>query len=434
MNNKGFKIVLPVVLVFGLLGVLLISTAAVVGTRYLLARQQAIIEAPAVSVSLADVTAVATQIETIASSEEVLKLSTISWAGPNSNPLQGGPDDQLIFGGTYTLGPEEVLEGNLVVFGGVATLEEGSLVNGDVALVGGSVQVDGTVSGDIFILGGLADLSGTALIEGDVNAIGGHVEYENRDSVLGDINTGIPVSPSVTLPDPIFVPQVDTGIGWIGETLWFFFQVFLWTVLAVLVVLFLPKHTERSARVAISQPIISVGLGLMTVVVVPILLLMFAITIIGIPVSLMGFFLLAVAWAFGLISVGTEVGRRLAIGFNQEWAPAVMAGIGTMLLVLVVNSIAKVVPCIGWIAPAFVGMLGLGAALLTRFGTQDYPQDDLLPQNPPAAPLSPIDSPDSIELGDEVVKEVLVEDDIPEDQELNAEAKLVEPEEPPEDE
>jgi hypothetical protein len=153
----------------------------------------------------------------------------------------------------------------------------------------------------------------------------------------------------------------------------FIFKVFLWAALAVLLVLFLPVHTRRVSQSAINQPLIAGGLGLLTVVALPVLVLALAITILLIPVSLLVIALAALAWMFGLIALGLEVGDRLAQLLKQEWAPAVEAGAGTFVLILILNGLQQVVPCVGWIAPAIAGMVGLGAVLLTRFGLQTYP-------------------------------------------------------------
>ena len=74
-----------------------------------------------------------------------------------------------------------------------------------------------------------------------------------------------------------------------------------------------------------------------------------------------------------MISIGVEIGKRLEKGLNQEWALPVSAGIGTLILTLIINGIGEVIPCIGWMVPALVGMVGLGATMLSRFGTQNYP-------------------------------------------------------------
>jgi energy-coupling factor transporter transmembrane protein EcfT len=131
--------------------------------------------------------------------------------------------------------------------------------------------------------------------------------------------------------------------------------------------------------------------------VLPIVLVLLAITICLSPVSLIGGALLAIAWAFGLIAIGTEVGKRLAEIFKQEWAIAVEAALGTFILILVFNG-AALIPCVGWLLRAVVGIVGLGAVLLTRFGTQDYPPalpaqgSAGAPPTPPSEALPPQDA------------------------------------------
>ena len=103
--------------------------------------------------------------------------------------------------------------------------------------------------------------------------------------------------------------------------------------------------------------------------------------------------LLALAWAFGLVSLGYMVGKRMQEMTRQEWAPAVAAGLGTFLLVLVINGMRSLIPCIFWVVPAATGMVGLGAVILTRFGTQTYPPFASLPPagfgQPPLPPAPP---------------------------------------------
>jgi hypothetical protein len=175
----------------------------------------------------------------------------------------------------------------------------------------------------------------------------------------------------------------------------------MWAALAVLAVMFLPRQVERTAQAAIASPIIAGGVGLLTAVVAPILMVVLAITILLIPVSLLVALLLVIAWAFGLVSLGYEVGRRLAEALNQTWAPAAAAGIGTFVLMFIVDGVSTafrtagyVIPgiaCLNWILPFLVGIIGLGAVLLTRFGTAAYPPQvgGLRGNWPPPAPAGP---------------------------------------------
>ena len=291
---------------------------------------------------------------------------------------------QVIFGGTFTLENGQVLNGDLVIFGGSVELKEGSIVKGDVLLFGGNAEIHGEIDGDLALLGGNADLGPTAVITGGVATMGGNVDRAEGAIVEGDFVSAegfyLPFNFELpNLPDfrdtvrvrpferssfgPFFSPV--TGI------LWFVLRSLLVAALAILVVLFWPKPAERAGNAAVSQPIVAGGLGCLTLVVVPILAVLVAITIIGLPLSFLTVVALVVAVVFGWIAIGVEIGRRMAEAFEWEIHPAASAGIGTLAVSFVVGGIG-LIPCIGWLAPLLVGSAGLGAVILTRFGSREY--------------------------------------------------------------
>jgi cytoskeletal protein CcmA (bactofilin family) len=309
--------------------------------------------------------------------------------------------DEIVTGGTFTLRSGETLDGDLIVFGGIANLLEDSRVTGDVVLFGGTVNVNGLVDGSVVAIGGVIYLQSQSWVRRDVTIIGGSIQQQQGSRVDGDLIRGFRGFPVRVFPfGRVIVPQVPEFTsfrvmpGW--EILWFFFRTFLWAALAVLVVLFIPDPTSRVANTAVGQPLLSGGVGLLTGLIAPIILIAITITIILIPVSLLGAFLLAVAWFFGRIGLGLVIGRRLAGVFNQDWPLAVTTGIGTFALVLVVDGAREVIPCLGWVFAILVGMIGLGAVILSRFGTQTYPParplpagEGMPPEYPPPAPPPP---------------------------------------------
>jgi hypothetical protein len=352
-----------------------------------------------------------------------LSLTSLAVAAPDQAglrldspaPLQGSECTGLVMGGSCTLEEGDTLEGGLVVMGGNADLLAGSTVEGDVVLMGGNLTVNGLIEGDVAVIGGLAHLGNTAVVEGDVIAIGGQVEREGGAQIEGELSTDfngvfplvipgriqIPglegVTPFVS-PGEVQVPHLDMQVNPVASSLWVLLRSFMWAALAVLVVLFVPNHTQRAAQAAASQPLASGGLGCLTFVVLPVLIVLLAITICGIPISLLGLMLGIVAVAFGVIAVGLEVGVRLTHLLNQDWALPVSAGLGTFLLTLVTNGVGALIPCVGWLAPALVGVVGLGAVLLTRFGARTYPPQAVpsavldaasLPPAPPASEIPP---------------------------------------------
>lgn len=314
---------------------------------------------------------------------------------PTSALAKGLYDDKIVAGGTFTLFSDETLDGNLLVFGGAVTLEPDSLVTGDVLLMGGTISIDGRVEGDVAGFGGVVRLGETAEVEGDLTAIGAAVHRDpgavvegqviKGDEVPFDLPIPLPIVPNVPdVPNVPVVPGVpdfsnftgfNFGVNPLWAALWFLFKTFLWAALAVLVVMFLPKPIQRTSEAIVAQPILSGGVGLLTIIVVPVLLVILAITIILIPVSFVGALALVLAWFLGRISVGYEVGRRLSKMLNKDWAPAFSAGLGMFLLALVVDATGEIIPCIGWIFPVLVAVIGIGGWLLTRFGTQAYPPE-----------------------------------------------------------
>jgi hypothetical protein len=298
-------------------------------------------------------------------------------------------DDQVVFGNNFTLRSGDVLDGNLIVFGGNVELQSGSTVDGDVVVFGGTVNADGLITGTLVGLGGPVNLGETAVVEGEVVSAGSPInkspgaviEGEMVDLAQGPFMFDFPGGVQ-TWPNNMQWQGADWGWNpWlrVGQ---FVLWLIVGTVVATLTLLFVPDHTERVAYTAFNSPLPSLGIGLLVALVfIPLLfILTFFMIILVVTICLLPLFLLVVifaavvAWAFGLIALGYEVGKRLNKGLNQDWAPPLSAGVGTFLLLLMVNGLEVVLPCVGWVFPILAGALGLGAVLLSRFGTREYPE------------------------------------------------------------
>ncbi len=330
-----------------------------------------------------------------------------------SEPQQEPEGDKLVFGGSYTLKEGEILKGSLLVFGGTAQISEGSLVTGDAVVMGGTLTIDGVVEGEVFGIGGLIVLGPTAEIHGDVNTVSAKLDRAEGAVVDGTVNNVTAGPFSLIIPKNLQLPELNNPalslprnihINPAWDALMVLIRSLIWAALAVLVALFVPKALDRVSGAAVGAPIASGGLGCLTILVVPLLLVLIAITICGIPISMIGFFLLVVAWGFGVIAIGAETGRRLAGLMKSDWALPVSAAVGVFILTLVADGIGILVPCIGWIISAFIGVIGLGAALLTRYGRQSYgivevsetPGAELIPPPSPASSnIEEVQPPDS---------------------------------------
>ena len=310
-------------------------------------------------------------------------LMVIILLGISAPAALAASQNAVVVGNSYTLESGQILNEDLFILGGNVNLKSGSTINGNVILIGGNVQAAGMITGNIIVLGGTLNLASTFVLNGDLTTAGTAVNRDPGAQINGSINTNQNV-PTVILPGQVQIPNLSNNLNPFFKVLGFFLRLFLWALAAMVLAMFIPNHLTRTSQAAITEPLISGGLGLLTVIVVPVVMVLLAITICLIPIALLGLLVLVIAWIFGLISMGYEVGRRISGTSTVVWHPAISAGLGTLLLMAVLSGVEALVPCVGWIPKALVGFVGLGAVLLTQFGMKTYtPTPKLSASNPP---------------------------------------------------
>lgn len=294
--------------------------------------------------------------------------------------------NQIVFGESYTLDSNETLDGNLIIMGGVATLEKSSVVTGDVVILGGVLDADGIILGNLVVISGTATLGDHALVEGKILAPSGFVNISEKAEVYGTItedfldyfnlnNLNVNSSSLNALQNN----SRPFGVSLLVNLLRFFAQILVLATLSMMMILITPKPAETIAKAIIDQPWPVIGFGLLTILTLPIAALMIAFTLILAPVSLLALLAFALSILFGWLVVGYEIGKRMQVMFKTTWHPAISAGLGTLVLSLLTKG-ANLIPCIGWILPFFVAVVGLGAVILTIWGTKPYPRQIGEPQ------------------------------------------------------
>ena len=286
-------------------------------------------------------------------------------------------DGEIIFGGNYTLESGKTVDGDLVVFGGNVEIQEDALVKGSIVVFGGNVTLDGTMEGDLVIFGGSGSLGPKSVVEGDLVTVGGSVSRAEGSVVKGDIQNEpaiqIPAPTVPDLPDPN-VPLPNTPVNVepinpVNNAVQALVMAVVMGGLAMLLILFLNPQMERVSQTAFTQPLIAGGVGVLSFISIVVM----ALTILLIPVAfLVAFLFIPLAWVLGIVSIGMEVGERFTRAIDQAWAPALSAGFGTFLIMLIVGGLG-VIPCVGWVFETALALVAIGAAGLTVFGSRSYP-------------------------------------------------------------
>jgi hypothetical protein len=333
----------------------------------------------------------------------IVALAIMAFVPASANAqAQVGGDSPIIFGQNYTLNTGQTIK-NLVIFGGNAVIMQDATVTGNIAIFGGNLSISGTVQGGITSFGGNITISDSAVVVGTINAIGGN-RFISPNAKVGEITTNFSQVP-FQIPN-VFFPFgqsvfINPGITFI----WAIFLSLIMAALAVLIALFLPVPTSNVARTITGEPIISGGVGILTIVVAPAIALVLAITILLIPLALLFVLVFGVTLVFGWIALGLAVGDRMAALFNTRWTIPVSAGIGTLVLSLVANLVLGITGvnfwslcCIGIPVILLLNMVTLGGVVSSRYGSQVYnthvhaqpPMPPMPPSPMPPAPATPL--------------------------------------------
>jgi hypothetical protein len=290
--------------------------------------------------------------------------------------LSSPKDGRVFVGQNFTLKSGDTLNGDLVVIGGEANIEQSAIVKGDIVIIGGSLTLDGQGTGDAVVIGGLVTMGQEASVAGDVVTVGGSLQRAQGAEIGGNIVSNLPPPtiqlpkvPGTQTPSAPPAPKFNVNFGPLGTAAGIFFQSLGLAALAMLLAVFLHPQLDRVAQAVIAQPFMAGSIGLLTALVAPITLIILVITLILIPVALAATILLMLAWLFGVVAFGMEVGDRFTKAIHQSWEPVLSTGFGTFLLAIVIGTV-NLVPCIGWLAGVLVGLIGLGAAVITMFGTR----------------------------------------------------------------
>ena len=289
--------------------------------------------------------------------------------------------DQTVSGGSFTLASDETLKGDLSVFGGSATTEEGSRVEGDINIFGGSVDIAGTVTGDVSVIAGSAHLRKGARVDGKLTTLGGSIQKdEGAVASKGSTELNGPIPPIPAIPPVPSVPPFGNWRNWNVNNNWdggFFGKLggmILATLFAIVTISIAPKNIARTIDTVRSLPLVSGGVGALTYVAVPVVMALMAITICLIPGAIMLALIWGIAILVGWTAVALMLGEWLMRGFGKrDWTLVGRTAIGAFVLAL----LGSIGGPIGWLVGLIASSVGLGALLLSRFGTQKYPPTGL---------------------------------------------------------
>ena len=290
---------------------------------------------------------------------------------------QDGEGDIVVWGDNYTLRSGQTLYGDLLVYGGNAVLEKDSIVRRNVTLFGGDLDAAGQIDGDVTVWGGNITIRSSAIVRGQVVSVGGKIVRDEGADIRGQQWEGLPFRvpqpprPSIPATPPAFRTYRDWSSRWwrnVGNVFRSAFGVVVMTILGILVVVFIPQHTDTVTETIARAPLQSFLTGLAAWIVVPLVAIVLTITICLSPVAALWLLVVAVALLFGWIAAGLLLGVRILRAVaDQEPNPVAAVALGVLVL-----SLLSLIPCLGLAFSAVVLTWSLGAVGYSFFGTRAY--------------------------------------------------------------
>src|SRR5579884_127971 len=272
-------------------------------------------------------------------------------------------DDVRAAGGTVTV--KGTVKDNVLLAGGTVVLAPGAYVGRDAHLGGGTVDIQGHIQRNLVLAATDGRLAGE---------VGGSVEAHTQTLTLlpgavvrGDLKVYGPNPPVVSSGARVFghidyqraeAETQTASTNWTGWLTGWLFQFLALMALGIVVVPFSKVWVDRVSDTLTRQIGLSVLLGAVALIFVPIFSVMLLFTLIGIPLAIV---LLAV-FTVALLLSGVFVAYRLGSWLLGKAVPLLQFTLGALIVAFL-----AALPWIGGLVVLAVLTVGIGALVVERY-------------------------------------------------------------------
>ncbi|MCX6740096.1 MAG: polymer-forming cytoskeletal protein [Candidatus Parcubacteria bacterium] len=331
-------------------------------------------------------------------------FENVYWAsGQNINLNSQMKDDVYLAGANVVVsGP---IDGDLMVAGSSVVIN--SVIKGDLRVAGATVTINGKIEGNLTALGGTITINKDAEIGKSAIILGGNVDEFGKikknlycaagnllinNEITGSAYIGIDAEGSLTLlPSAIingnfeytapFQAEIQAGAQIKGEEkftqlkietpqpaapnymlrLIFWLAGLLGAIVVGLVMVFIFKNFVGKIKMELEKNIIlNILKGFVYLIVIPIALMILAVTFIGFPLSMIlgGLYLTAIYLC--RIFIGVYIGEKVLKKIFRQNAPA---AVWSMIIGLLIIYLICSIPLLGWFVKLAIVLWGLGTLL-----------------------------------------------------------------------
>lgn len=264
----------------------------------------------------------------------LVALFTLVSAGP---ALAAPGDDRVVLVGDVLVDRDEVA-GDVVVADGDVVIR--GTVEGDVILAAGDVTIRGRVDGDVVTFAGTATLGRRAQVGGDLH--------------YGDNKPVVTPGARVDGETKRFSGELK-GVGaGIAIGFWLAMSLSL-LVLGLLLLVLAPRAGDAIARTARAKLGVSILIGVLAIILLPIIAVLACVSILGLPLGIVLLLALVPLYAISYVTAAFVIGNRIVKGSR---IPAFLVG-------LLILRLLALIPIVGGLIGLLATIVGLGVLLKT---------------------------------------------------------------------
>ncbi len=320
---------------------------------------------------------------------------SITYVSTFASQLTQAETSRSAVGEDLHIEPGEVVQGDATVTDGDITVD--GEVRGNVVVVQGNAYINGKVAGDVSVMRGDVKLMPGSSVTGNVLVLaGGKVERDPGASIGGEISTiDLPLLPlnafggmSSSLDQP-HLPSERLGgmFDVFGRAATLVLVLGMGLLLAVFVLAFalvVPQRLQVASATLEAAPGPSITVGLIVALLLwpafGVVSMVLTLTIVGIVLVPVLGIAVALALLFGLANVSLWLGRRVYESVRHETRPLnvhqrvmleTLFGLGVILAATLFPTLLLPgwISSLLWMLVYLAACLGLGAGVMSRFGT-----------------------------------------------------------------
>ncbi len=292
-------------------------------------------------------------------------------------------DDLRAAGGEVSLCSQ--VTGDVAIAGGDIDVCADTVIANKTWLAGGEIKADGRFERKLVIKGGDVVLAG--VFADGVRIQAQHLEVLAGARIIGDLQYTSPYPAKIsqdatitgeaehTISNPWWSSKngkLDAGGLFFGVIIAFVLFVFSIAITSLIVSGVLPNTYAETPNIIRTQPVKSLAIGALFVLVTPLLLVLLAVSVIGVPLAIIFFFAYVLMFFIGFFASVMFLADSFTKNFRKSESKSMLAHIASVMIVTLLLTLFSQLPIVGDLLLVLLTIGGIGAVILFALRSRKF--------------------------------------------------------------